>query len=312
MQGNFLWWMWFSLSLLALAGCNGLHEAPAGEQFYETPGKYVAAPVEAVRPRVGVPAPAVQMVAGAKQGDHLIQDAGDELLWVATQSGRFDLVERERLAEMISQQGSDGMLNPGTLVRPAPIEGIDFLLLCSIQNFSIAAEPPPPKASVAGVETLLHLQKTNPKITTICLIDLRLVVPSTGIAAAEVRDSFSRVGSPEAMGLQAVSPDAETGAVHLTDEQIHSVMRIVLDDAMRKLLPSTDTALAHFKLAVVAKAPPTQPAIGGVNTPPTTQPLAKIQCPECGFWCSPYDEFCPNCGNRLPHNGFQGQAGQPK
>jgi hypothetical protein len=302
----------FTLMLLMFAGCNGLHEPPPGEQFYETPGKYISAPVDAARPRVGVPAPAVEMIAGADQGDHLIQDAGDELLWVATQSGRFDPVERERLAEMISRQGFDGMLSPGTLVHPGPIQGIDFLLLCSIHNLSVAGEPPPPKASVAGVETLLHLQKKNTNITTTCLIDLQLVKPATGDAAGGVQDSFSRECSPAAMGLLSLSPDPQTGAVHLTDEQFRGVMRIVLDDAMRKLLPSADVALSHFKQTAIAQAPQSQPAIGGVITAPTTQSVAKIQCPECGFMCSPYDEFCPNCGARLPHNGLQGNAGKPK
>lgn len=282
--------------VLVIAGCNGLHEPPPSEQFYEVPGLYPAAPLGAVRPRVGVPAPAVELIAGTDAPEHGTAAASDELMLVTTQSGRFNPVGRKRLSEMISLQGSDGMLSPGTLDRQAAIQGIDFVLLCSIQKLSITR---------AGSENMLRIGK--PMITTSCIISLSLVDPSNGSVAASVRDDFNRTASPQAMGLRFDSPDAGEGNLRLTDEQLHHVMRIVLDDAMRKLLPDADRALAHFKQAVIVTAPQTQPAIGGVVTPPASQPLPNILCPECGFSCSAYDEFCPNCGNRMPPRttGFQ-------
>ena len=205
-----------------IAGCNGLREAQPSEQFYEAPGHYPAAPLEAVRPRVGVPAPAVDLIAGADASNHAREVAGDELMWVAVKSGRFNPVGRKRLAEMISLAGSDGMLNPGKLDRQSAIGGIDFVLLCSIQKFSIAP---------VGVGNMLHIGK--PMITASCLISMSLVDPSTGVVAASVRDDFNRTSSPKAMGLRSDIPDGPNGTLPPTDDQLHQVMRIVLDDAMR-------------------------------------------------------------------------------
>lgn len=297
----------FVLGALMLCGCNGLHEAPPSEQFYAVPGRYTAAPVDAPRPRVGVPAPQVQVLSGADETDRPIQDAGDQLFWIAQRAERFNLVDRTRLAEMMSQQGHSGMLRPGALVRQGTIEGIDYLLLCSIDNLSVAGEPPPTKASVAGVENLLHIDKPKPKITATCRVELRLVNPADGTSPAAVEDDFSRTSSPEAIGLSFATPEAAAGQLHLSDEQIGKVLRIVIDDAMRKMLPDVDAAIAQFHPApTLATSPPsaTQPKAAGLTTAPT---LAKVRCPECGFECSPYDEFCPNCGTRLPDNPLRGK-----
>jgi hypothetical protein len=300
MRAKHLLALW--LGMAALPGCTTLHEAPSAALAYPIPGRYPPAPVDASRPRVGVPAPQVQASSGADEIDRLIQDGGDQLLWVAQQSDRFNLVDRARLAEMMSEQECWDMLRPGTLVRPAKIDGIDFLLLCTVSNLSVAGEPPPDKASVAGVEAMLHLAKPKPKITTTCHVELRLVNPTDGTTAAAVEDDFSRTGPPEIMGLSFPTPEAAQGPLRLDDAQIGSVLRTVMDDAMRKMLGEVDVAFAEFHprpdLATSVPAA-TQPTTAGATTAPA---LAKVRCPQCGFECSPYDEFCPNCGARLPDN----------
>jgi hypothetical protein len=294
------------LATVVLGGCTTLHEAPAGELAYPIPGRYPPAPVNAPRPRVGVPAPQVQVSSGADEMDRPIQDGGDQLFWVAQQSDRFNLVDRAKLAEMLGQQGRWDMLRPGTLVRPASIDGIDYLLLCTVSNLSIAGQPPPPKASVAGVETMLHLVKPKPMLTTTCHVELRLVNPADGTTVAAVADDFSRTSPPEAMGLSFPIPEAAQGPLRLDDQQMGSVLRIVMDDALRKLLGDVDVAFAelHQSPALATSAPAaTQPTATGATTAPA---LAKVRCPQCGFECSPYDEFCPNCGARLPDNPLRG------
>jgi hypothetical protein len=296
-----------AMVLIASGGCTTLHEAPAGEQFSAIPGRYPPAPVGAPKPRVGVPAPQVQVITGADEVDRTIEDAAKQLFWLADHSERFDLVDRVRLAEMISRQGRSGMLRPGALVRQANIDGIDYLLLCSVSNLSVAGAPPPDKASVAGVENMLHIAKPKPKITVGCRVELRLVDPASGTSSAAVEDDYARTGSPEGLGLSFATPEAATGQLRLDDEQIGRVLCLAIDDAMRKILPDIDDAFAQFHPPpTLATSGPsaTQPTSSGATTAPA---LAKIRCPACGFECSPYDEFCPNCGTRLPDNPLRGK-----
>ncbi len=287
----------------ATCGCSSSPRSAVAEQFHETPGRYPAGPLNAVKPRVGVPTPMIEPVAGASNASHVEDAAADQLFWVADRSSRFNLIERVRLGEMIDRDGLQGMIRAGELVRPSKLHGVDYLLVCRISGLSIQGGEKPSTVSVANVERLLHVDAPKPKITTRAIVDLRLVNPITGAAPASVEDHFVRVCSPESMGLNFESPDAAWGELHLNDEQATQVLRIVLDDSMRKFLPRVDALLIQ----------PAAPAIAGVHTPttgPTSRPsqgtsVAKIRCPECGFDCSTDDEFCPNCGARLLRNGVR-------
>jgi hypothetical protein len=290
------------LGMMTLVGCTTLHEAPAGALAYPIPGHYPPAPIGAAQPRVGVPAPQVQVDSGADEADRLVQDGGDQLFWIAQQTDRFNLVDRARLADMMSQQGQWGLLRPGALMRSGKIDGIDYLLLCTVSDLSVAGEPPPKKTSVAGIETMLHLVKPKPDITTSCHVELRLVNPADGTSSVAAEDDFTRTSPPDVMGLSFATPEAAQGPLRLDDGQMGSVLRIVIDDAMRKMLPEVDAGFAKLppRPALATSVPSTtQSTAIGATTAPS---VAKIRCPQCGFECSPYDEFCPNCGARLPDN----------
>jgi DNA-directed RNA polymerase subunit RPC12/RpoP len=184
---------------------------------------------------------------------------------------------------------------------------VDYLLICHISGLSIRGVDQPSAVSVANAERLMHISAPPPRMTTTCRIDVRLIDPTTGAAAATVDDSFNRVCSPQAMGLNIPAPMPTV--LHLSDEQLDAVLRVVLDDAMRKLLPEADVVLtlpgstAPVSSEAAAAAPTTAELIHGAET---TQPaVAKLHCPECGAEVSPDDEFCPNCGARLLLNGVR-------
>jgi hypothetical protein len=233
-------------------------------------------------------------------------DAADQLFWVADPSGRFNLIERMRLAEIIAEQGLTGIIRPGELVRTGQLKGVDYLLVCRISGPSIRGADRPATVSVANVERLIHVSEPMPRITTACQVEMRLIDPATGAAWAIAEDSFQRVCSPGAMGLSFATPDAAWGDLHLNDDQLNQVLRVVLDDAMRRLLPEVDALLTRPASVSPADSAAASSATGPAGAAAPTQPaIAKIHCPECGFECSPDDEFCPNCGNRLLLNGVR-------
>ena len=288
------------LVCLAAGGCSSDQNGGKTGDSFATPGQYSAAPAGVVRPRVGIPVPAVTIVEGAAAEVRSDEAAAEQLFWVADRSGRFNLIERIELAQMIQSQGLNGMFIPGELVHPARLQGINYVLVCRITDLQVRGSDQPTTLSVGGVEKVLHVGHAKPSITTQATVELRLIDPATGKAAAQVRDSFARTCSPAAMGLEFPDPDAAWGTLHLNSQQMGQVLRIVLDDAMRKFIPGVDRLLARTPaLANQEGMPATNRTTRPSVTPSQTTSAKKIRCPECGNECLPEDEFCPNCGARL-------------
>jgi hypothetical protein len=269
-------------AICLLSGCTGSRNAAETEAFFETPGRFVIRPANAARPRVGIPAPAIEAIDGVTPGDHLQVQAADQLFWVIDRSARFNLVERSRVAELMSHSTASETLKPGELLHSVALQGIDYLLLCRISRLSVRGETKPEKVSVENVERLLRIAARKPRLTTSAAVQLKLVNPATGVTAADIENVFRRSCSPEAMGLNFTDPDDAWGKLHLTDEQAQQVMRIVLDDAVRKFLPKVDLLLTRSSDVKIASA----------TTGPATHPSR-------GFEATTDDQFCPNCGARL-------------
>jgi hypothetical protein len=301
-----------SLVLVFFTGCTGSRAPEQSEQFFETPGHYPTRPQLARRPRVGVPIPDVKVANGAAEAN-VSSSAAEELFWTLDHSGRFKLIEHVRLSEMLHQENAVEMIQSGELLHPAALHGIDYLALCHVANLSVRGDDRSDDVSVAHVEQVLRISKPQPHINTNCAVDLKLVEPATGKVVARYQGLFERSCSPEAMNLKFDDPDATWGTLHLTDDQTRQVLRIVLDDAVRRLLPQAD--------ALLTKLPPAAPTHESAPTPvsPTTRPsgvpgksvAARIHCPECGFEVSADDEFCPNCGAKLNKIGSAKPPAKP-
>jgi hypothetical protein len=107
-------------------------------------------------------------------------------------------------------------------------------------------------------------------------VEMRLIDPATGAAWAIAEDSFQRVCSPGAMGLSFATPDAAWGDLHLNDDQLNQVLRVVLDDAMRRLLPEVDALLTRPASVSPADSAAASSATGPAGAAAPTQPaIAK-------------------------------------
>ena len=285
---------------ICVGGCAGAKSATKSEQFFETPGHYAARPLTAVKPRVGIAMPLVEVASGLSQEPKTAQTAAEQLFWVAERSDRFNLISQARLMEILASGNPGTLLSPdGELLHPVPVRGIDYLLTCKISSLSIRGDKKPDTVSVANVETLLRISHPKPRITTTCIVDLRLVDPAGATTVAQVRDSFERICSPEAMGLSFPTSDVPWGELHLDDEQAGQVLRIVLDDALRKVLPQVDAKLIQPTTPAIAIHPATTgPTTSTANAKPRPAAI-RIHCKECGIEVSGDDEFCPNCGAKI-------------
>ena len=125
---------------------------------------------------------------------------------------------------------------------------------------------PEDKLGINKVENFLGVSKaadTRPRIVTECNVDLRLVNPGAPAPVVVQQFHFTRTCTPQSMGL--TGDDAQwRGPFQLNAAQATQVLRIVLDEGLRKLLPLID--------ALPPK--PTNPSAIAA-TLPTTAPAAR-------------------------------------
>jgi len=83
------------------------------------------------------------------------------------------------------------------------------------------------------------------RITTECGVDIRLVDPSSGRVACAHFGEFQRTDTAKALGIRLAGAGAG-GAADLTVEEddAGNILRLAFDDAVKKMLPDIDKALA--------------------------------------------------------------------
>jgi len=286
-----------------LTGCSGWSNSkPPTVEDLNVPGRYLPPESPTPRLRVAVAELSAPTVIGTASDLDIPAVGSDELWSLLDSSNRFDLTEHRRLAELLANQKLSDMLVAGKLAHPASVKGFDYLLLTQVTQLSIVKEPPPEKASVEGVKQLLHIDDSTPQNLVVdAKVELMLVDPHTGAVDVSSPFDFHRIATPQALNLRIAN--AELGSdqpVKLGDADTHQLLRLVLDNAVRSMLPRIDRfaeATSSHPVQLATTNPTTAPA---TTTPPDNATLtASVICPECGAKVSADQEFCPNCGHKL-------------
>jgi hypothetical protein len=267
-------------------------------------GQYAPPAQPAPRLRVAVPDLAVDDAKGLAPDVDIMAVGSDELVSLLDASNRFDLTERNRLRQLLVEQGQADIIQPGRLVHPAPtVHGFDFLLLGKITDLAVTKVPPPDTVSIAHFEQMIGVEGSYvPKLTARAKVELWLVDAKTGSVAAMQKADFDHVGTPRSMGLQLSAAQlGNAPAAQLNPADTRHILRLALDSALRPMLPRIDRFASGRDSASDSLAS----SVSGAMTRPTTQssptssPAAFVICPECGARVSADQEFCPNCGHKL-------------
>jgi hypothetical protein len=196
------------------------------------------------------------------------------------------------------------MIQPGRLVHPAPtVHGFDFLLLGKITDLAVTKVPPPGTVSIAHFEQMIGVEGSYvPKLTAVAKVELWLVDAKTGAVAAVRKADFNHVGTPQSMGLQLTSAQLGSApAARLNPADTRHILRLLLDSALRPMLPRIDRFAAGGQWPSDSLAN----SMSNATTRPTKQSLptsslsAFVICPDCGARVLADQEFCPNCGHKL-------------
>ena len=201
------------------------------------------------RMRVGVPDLKVSSQAGpASLGGAM----ADVLTTLAFQTGRFDVVERASLDALLAEQDLEGIVLEDERAEMGVIRGVDALLLGKITDLRAKTVRKDRGFGLGnlGIKELgryagtLDYSREEVELQAECGVDLRLVDPSSGTVLAAHFGSYSLVDSASAIGLQLAGFGSKAAAdLQLTDDDRGKVMRLALDNAMRKILPDVDARL---------------------------------------------------------------------
>jgi curli biogenesis system outer membrane secretion channel CsgG len=230
---------------LSLAACGSSRESASADTMTKDVGIYPPPPAGAKQPKVGVP---MFKVEGGNTTADTAAVAGDQLTTLAVQSERFQVIERAQLEKLLEEQGLEGVVKADEVAKPAQIKGVDYLLLGKITNFRVKAEKSKGGfnlGSVGGYFGAFDLQNSKSVITAECGVDLRLVDPSTGAILTAQQSEFKRTDSLSAMGVGVLGYHNEANAeLEVDKDNQGKLLRLALDDALRKMLPKVDSKLA--------------------------------------------------------------------
>ena len=294
----------------SLTGCSSSSETAAPDRALSgNVGLYPPGPSGVAKPRVGIPSFKVTTAGSFSGGADLNDLAADQANTLLYKTGRFTVIERTQLQKLIDEQNLEGIVKAGELAKPGKVRGVDYLLIGRVTNLRVKQEHTSKGfglAQVGGIIGGLDVKKKDTKITTDCGVDIRLVDPTTGEVMVAENSEFSRTDSAGAMGVAILGVNAEADAsINLSQDDKGKILRLALDDAIRKSLPDIDAFLAR-RGNPTNSGTPTPPAPGGAatGTPPAAvnpseSVAAKKFCPNCGHEVTPGAKFCPSCGKPI-------------
>lgn len=279
------------------AGCASSSESAERDKLTAHVGIYDPPPPGITKPRVGVP---VIEMKGEGASAELGRIAAEQLTTLAFQTGRFNTIERSQLEQLVKEQGYEGMVRADEVAKVGKIRGVDLLFFGTVTNLRVKQEKTKSTFGLAQLPLIgnsvgaVDYSKANAKIVAECGVDIRLVDPSTGEIFAATSSEFKRIDSVDAMGLSLLGVRSSGEAdVEISDDNRGKILRLALDEAMRKILPQVDPKLAAQAQAAAAAAGGAPSATG---TPPTGTPAAAKHCTGCGAKLAEGKPFCAGCG----------------
>lgn len=284
------------------AGCASSSETAERDKLTSHVGQYDPPPSGAARPRVGVPPFSVKGEGASSDMNDL---AADQMTTLLDATERFRVIERAQLQKLLDEQDLEGIVRPGEMAKPAQVRGVDYLLLGRVTNLRIKREDKSRGFGLAQVGNLVggaDVQKKDVRITTEAGVDIRLVDPTTGEVVMSNFSEYKKTDSAGAIGVDILGASANADAsIDIDEDDKGKILRLALDDALRRSLKKIDRFLASRgddedadADAAPVRTAPANNAVG--NTPAAAPAAGKKFCAECGKQVAAGAKFCASCG----------------
>lgn len=230
-----------AFAVISFTACSSSRETAEKDTMTAHVGSYPPPPAGAFRPRVGVPA---FKVTSSEANADTATVAADQLTTLAVMANRFDVIERAQLDQLLAEQNLGGVVREGEMAQPAQIRGVQYLMLGKITNFRVKAEQSKGGfnlGSLGGHFGVFDMQNSKSRVTVECGVDIRLVDPESGTTAAAHFGEYKRTDTLSSMGIGVLGYRNENNAtLRLDKDNEGKVLRLALDEALRKMLPQVD------------------------------------------------------------------------
>jgi curli biogenesis system outer membrane secretion channel CsgG len=314
-----------------LTGCGLGSGGGSGGVAPASVGSYSPPPASLTdRPRVGITVFKVEgdpslSLPQSMSGQGLGETTADQMAELLTKTGRFTVIAREEFSSLLDRQQLAGVVRPGSLVRPADIDGIDYVLVGTVSSLSVVKKSEDP-GMMQRFTDFVSQSASNKQVivTATCGIGFNLIDPETGDIVISNNSELNRTAGAKDLGIDvmpgAADATSESAGLSVSRQDRVQIIRLALDDAIRKSLPKVDRFLESRQSArspggrgvagSLGNAPPRasstpdrtpvvteQPA-----TAPTTPPApaaGKLACPVCETENDPNVRFCRKCGAKV-------------
>ena len=257
------------------------------------------------RPRLGIATFKVEgesLDPNANLGD----DAADQFAQLLGRANRFNVINRAEFHGKLEAQHLNDAVRPGQLMRATKIDGIDYVLVGTITNMHVTKKAEEPGMMQKAVDFVKRSSDNkNIIVSATCGVGFQIIDPETRDIVLTNNSELDRTGGAGELGLNMMSQsgaDVAAGQeLSVSREDRVQVMRLAIDDAIRKSMPKIDRFLASQ-----SKSSPAQSAPGVAANPNSTtmqsapaQNIATGVCPVCGEHNDPSVKFCRKCGAKL-------------
>lgn len=248
--------------LLVTTACQSTSESAGAQSLAVNVGMYSPPPPGLDFVRVGVPP--LEMGSSASKGMEEI--ASDQLATLLVRTDRFDVIERSQLDKLLAEQDLEGVVASDELAGMAQVRGVDYLMLGKVTNMRVKQVKTGGRSGFGQVVSFatrqvsggvggLDIDREKIEIKFECGVDLRLVDPTTGSTLAAGFSEYTRSDKASAFGVQVLGIGAEAEAdIEISDDDKGLILRLALDDAVRKMLPSVDRKLRAKQRAAAEAA----------------------------------------------------------
>ncbi|MFO0980589.1 MAG: CsgG/HfaB family protein [Planctomycetota bacterium] len=203
-------------------------------------GNYAAAPA-GLKPRRFVVYPFEN-----RTNKHGVEGAAADqanTLWLKT--NRFRMIERTQLDKVIAEQGLGGKIDAATAAKAGHVIGAELLCLGAVTDFEVKKS----KTGFGGsVLVGLGLSKEKTELDIQVGVDMRVVDATSGEIVIAEHSDIKRTESASALGFDVLGFRSEAEAeVELSQDNQGRILRIAIDDVIKRLLPALDTKLAAME-----------------------------------------------------------------
>jgi curli biogenesis system outer membrane secretion channel CsgG len=288
-----------SLLLLGLVGCATTGETAQRDRTTENIDNFTSPPSGTQRLMAAVPpfeTNEKDIFGYSITGNELSSLAADQMTTLLFKTGRFKVIERAQLNQLLREQNLEGIVKEGELAQMGKVRGVDYLLLGKITNFRIKREDTSTDYGVGGriSRELLDgiaggFRKDTTRITSEVGVDIRLVDPESGEVLMAEFSEYERTDTADSMGIRVAGIGGSGNSnVQVGKDDAGQVLRLAFADALKKAMPQIDRLMIEKSREAGASAAPSEAPAG-----------ASKFCGSCGSKIAASTKFCSSCGAKV-------------